>query len=277
VQQIRGGNPNLDTENSDTITLGIVYQPGFIDGLALSVDYFSIELEDAIATLGGGGVQNVLNLCYNILQDPNSVYCQAVNRDPSTGQITAPDYVLTTFANIGGIETSGVDFEVRFSFETDWGLFGPSDWLLETIWTYTDDFTVTPIQELPDINNECVGAWGGTCGQPIPELKGMTRFNWNTGSVTLSLAARYIGEVTTDRIIVPERNGESHPDYSDISNPKIDPTFYFDLSGGYELAENTRLIVGISNLFDEDPEIGAPVQTYDPLGRSFFLNLQAKF
>lgn len=277
VQQIRGGNPNLDTENSDTETFGLVYQPSSIDGLAISVDYFSIELEDAIATLGGGGVQNVLNLCYNVLQDPNSVYCQAVNRDPTTGEIAGPDYVLTTFANIGGIETSGIDFEVQYAFETDWGLFGPSDWHLGTTWTHTDDFTITPIQELPDINNECVGAWGGTCGQPIPELKGMTRLTWITGPTTLSLAARYIGEVTTDRIVVPRRNGESHPDYSDISNPVLDQTVYFDLTGGYRFSEGTRLTAGIRNLADEDPEIGAPVQTYDPVGRSFFLSLALEF
>lgn len=277
VQQIRGGNPDLDTEKSDTTTFGLVYQPSFIDGLGVSVDYFSIELEDAIATLGGGGVQNVLNLCYNVLQDPNSVYCQAINRDPTTGIITAPDFVLTTYANIGGIETSGVDFEVQYSFETNWGLFGPSTWQIGSNWTYTDEFTITPIQELPDVNNECVGAWGGTCGQPIPELKGVTRLVWNTGPATLSLAARYLGEVTTDRIIVPERNGKSHPDYEDISNPTIDRTIYFDLSGGYQLGESTRLTAGVRNLMDEDPEIGAPVQTYDPLGRTFFVSINTKF
>ena len=277
VQQIRGGNPDLDTEKSDTTTLGLVYQPSWIDGLGISVDYFSIELEDAIATLGGGGVQNVLDLCYNVLQDASSVYCQAINRDPTTGEISGPDYVLTTYANIGGLKTSGVDFEAQYSFQTDWGLFGPSDWRFGTNWTYTDEFTITPIQELPDITNECVGAWGGTCGQPIPELKGVTRLTWNTGPATMSLAARYIGEVTTDRIIVPQRKGESHPDYADISNPTIDRTVYFDLSGSYQLLEGTRLTAGVRNLMDEDPEIGAPVQTYDPLGRSFFLSVNTKF
>ncbi|MCK5747888.1 MAG: TonB-dependent receptor, partial [Oricola sp.] len=277
IQQIRGGNPNLDTEKSDTKTFGLVYQPEFINGLAISVDYFSIDLEDAIATLGGGGVQNVLNLCYNILQDASSVYCQAVNRDPLTGAISEPDFVMTTFANIGGIKTSGVDFEAQYRFQTSWGLLGESDWMFGTNWTYTDEFTITPIQELPDINNECVGAWGGTCGQPIPELKGTARITWMTGPATLSLAARYLGEVTTDRIIVPERNGESHPDFEDISNPKIARTVYLDLAAGYDLAEGTRFTFGIRNLLDKDPEIGAPVQTYDATGRKFFLSVNTRF
>lgn len=277
IRQIRGGNPDLDTEKSDTKTFGVVYQPGFIEGLALSVDYFSIDLEDAIATLGGGGVQNVLNLCYNILQDASSVYCQAINRDPTTGAISEPDFVMTTFANIGGIKTSGVDFEAQYRFQTAWGLFGESDWQIGTNWTFTDEFTITPIQDLPDVNNECVGSWGGTCGQPIPELKGTARVTWITGPATLSVAARYIGEVTTDRIIVPERNGESHPDYSEISNPTIDRTVYLDIAGGYEITEGTRFTVGIRNLLDKDPEIGAPVQTYDPTGRKFFLSLNTRF
>src|SRR5690606_18007800 len=108
LTKIRGGNPELTPEESDTTTLGVIFQPGQIKGLALAIDYFDIELEDAIAPLGGGGLQNVLDLCYSTLQDANSVYCQAINRD-STGQIAAPKYVYTTNANIGGIKTSGID------------------------------------------------------------------------------------------------------------------------------------------------------------------------
>lgn len=282
--QIRGGNPDLNPEESDTTTFGVVYQSG---RFAVSLDYFDIELEDAIAPLGGGGLQNVLDLCYNTLQDADSVYCEAINRDPLSGEISGPRYVYTTNANIGGIKTSGLDLTATWGFETNWGLFGNgSDFSVNTAWTYTDEFTTTPIQDLPEITNECVGAWGGTCGQPLPEYKGSTRFTWETGPALVSLRMRYQGEVTTDRIVVPERRGEEAPSSDSWVRPTIDSYMYFDLTGAYSISDETKVTVGIRNLFDKEaPVLGSLSQggantipaTYDVQGRVIYLKLQTRF
>ncbi|MBC3765491.1 TonB-dependent receptor domain-containing protein [Neptunicella marina] len=286
LTQIRGGNPELTPEESDTTTLGVIVQPQQVRGLAVAIDYFDIELEDAIAPLGGGGLQNVLDLCYSTLQDANSVYCQAINRD-STGQIAAPKYVYTTNANIGGIKTSGIDINASYTFDVDWGLFdGGSKWSLNTSWTYTDEFTVTPIQELPDITNECVGAFGNTCGQPLPEWKGSSRITWENGPALVSLRMRYLGEVTTDNIVVPEARGESAPSPDSYVHPTIDSYAYFDLTGGYQLSEDTDLTVGMRNIFDKKAPImgsltlgGANTipSTYDVQGRTLFVGINAHF
>ncbi len=287
LTQVRGGNPNLSPEDSDTITLGVIFEPSQVPGLVMSLDYFDIELEDAIAPLGGGGIQNVLDLCYNTLQSADSVYCQAINRDPVTGEISPPEYVFTTNANIGGIETSGFDAMVQYDMDTDWGLFGEgSNWSLKSSWTYTDEFVVTPIQELSDIQNSCVGAWGGTCGQPLPELKGTTRLSWATGPGILSLRARYLGEVTVDNVVLPRRRGEEGPDPDTLTNPEIDPYVYFDLTGAYQLPGEARVTVGVRNLFDKAPPVLGSSQlggantipaTYDVQGRVFFVGLNKKF
>ena len=287
ITQVRGGNPELSPEESDTHTLGVIWQPSQISGLSLSLDYFDIELEDAIAPLGGGSVQGVLDLCYNTLQNPDSVYCQAINRDASTGEITGPRYVYTTNANIGGIETSGFDFQGQYNFDTNWGLFNESsNWQLSTSWTYTDEFVVTPIQDLPEIQNSCVGAWGGTCGQPLPELKGTTRLTWNSGPSTLSVRARYLGELTHDSIVVPRERGDTPPSADTMTTPTIDSYLYWDLTGGYELGENTRFTAGIRNLLDEEPPVLGSFQqggantipaTYDVQGRVFFASINKRF
>ncbi len=287
LTQVRGGNENLSPEESDTVTLGMIYEPSWFEGFVLSVDYFDIELEDAIAPLGGGGIQNVLNLCYNVLQDANSVYCQAVNRDTQTGEITGPDNVLTTNANIGGIKTSGLDVQARYRFDTDWGLFdGGSSWEINTAWTYTDEFTVTPIQELPELTNECVATWGGTCGQPLPEFKGNARLTWSSGPALVSLRGRYIGELTHDSIAVPRARGESFTDPSTVVTPTIDPILYWDLTGGYEFGENTKFTAGVRNLLDEDPPVlgsyalggGNTIPaTYDVQGRVLFVSVNQRF
>ena len=49
--QIRVGNPRLDPEKSDTLTLGMVLSPGgWAQGMRFSLDYFDIRIKDAITT-----------------------------------------------------------------------------------------------------------------------------------------------------------------------------------------------------------------------------------
>ena len=43
-----GGNENLKPESTETLTLGLVWQPTQISGLTLTTDYFDIKVEDAI-------------------------------------------------------------------------------------------------------------------------------------------------------------------------------------------------------------------------------------
>ena len=54
IQGNFGGNPNLKEETSNTFTVGAVIQP--MDGLDITVDYYNIEIEDAISVLGGSTV-----------------------------------------------------------------------------------------------------------------------------------------------------------------------------------------------------------------------------
>src|SRR5690606_17210160 len=59
--QTIGGNPNINPEEADTITVGAVYQPSYVPGLAVSVDYYDIKLNGAIAQLG---VQRIVDDCF---------------------------------------------------------------------------------------------------------------------------------------------------------------------------------------------------------------------
>ena len=58
---LQGGNPDLMPEESDTYTYGIILQPRFLPKLAMSIDYFDIEITDAVSTFGP---RNTLTACY---------------------------------------------------------------------------------------------------------------------------------------------------------------------------------------------------------------------
>jgi iron complex outermembrane receptor protein len=273
-----GGNPDLQEESSDTRTFGVVFTPEFLPELAVTVDYFNIKLDDAIAQLGGGA-QNTLNLCYLTVQDINSNFCQAVHRNPATGAITVPFSLDVLQANIGKLETSGVDLQGRYGFD-----LGKSHFAVSTMWTYTDEFTVTPMQAVPENKNECVGAYGATCGEPIPQYKGTTRFTWTTGPFGVSLRHRFLDSVTTDRYLLPQRAGGTPPALNTLTNPKLDAQNYIDLSFTWDVSDKAEIYAGVNNLFDKDPPIivgqggygNTFPATYDYAGMTLFLGVNVK-
>jgi iron complex outermembrane receptor protein len=272
-----GGNVDLQEESSDTRTFGFVFTPTFVEGLAVTIDYFDITLDGAIAQLGGGA-QNTLNLCYLTIQDADSDFCRAVNRDPGTGAIVVPYSLDVLQANIGGLETSGIDLQARYGFD-----IGGSRLDISTAWTRTDEFTVTPMQALPT-TNECLGAYGATCGEPIPELKGVTRFSWTMGAFGASLRHRFVDSVTTDRYLLPKRRGTTPQPLETFTNPELDSQNYFDVSFTYDIGEKAEIYGGVNNVFGTDPPIivgqggyaNTFPATYDYAGRTMFIGFNLK-
>src|SRR4029078_10030619 len=152
----------------------VVFTPDFLPDLVLTLDYFDIKLQGAIAQLGGGA-QNTLNLCYLTVQDANSDFCQAVHRNPNTGAITVPYSLDVLQANIGRLAPRGIDLQARYGFDLGFGFEGASRLAIQTAWTYTDEFTITPMQAVPQNKNRCVGAYGSTRGATIRAATGNTR------------------------------------------------------------------------------------------------------
>ena len=100
-----GSNPNLQPENADTFTVGAVIQPtgGILGRFRASVDYYDIQIEDAISTLGQ---QNIVTRCF----EGDQLSCSLITRD-ATGIITN---IVDTFQNVNQLITRGIDFELRY-------------------------------------------------------------------------------------------------------------------------------------------------------------------
>jgi outer membrane receptor protein involved in Fe transport len=98
ITAIRAGNPNVDPEKADTLTFGFVYQPQWLDGFNVSVDYFDIKIKDAISSLGA---QNIMDECF---AGAASV-CDLITRDPATGRV---DQVNNTFLNVNELRNESL-------------------------------------------------------------------------------------------------------------------------------------------------------------------------
>lgn len=279
IEGLFGGNPDLQEETSDTYTVGAVIRPRWVPGLNIKVDYYNIQIDNFITTLAGG-VDNILRLCYLTIQDVNSPVCQAINRDPTTGQIGGQFLVEAGNANIASLETDGIDIEADYSTTIPFGFFGDESRLtMNWIGTYTLNYDFTPVADLPDDQNICASTFGQTCGEPKPNLRFTSRLTWKDGPLTTSIRWRYIGGVDDDQITNDGVPAE------DLVVPRIQAAHYFDLTFGYEVNENAELSFGIRNIFDREPtrlgdsqeQANTYPSSYDVLGRDFFVSAKLKF
>lgn len=270
-----GSNPDLKPESSNTLSFGVTLQPAALPEFTLKVDYFNIEVKDAIAPLGSS-VAGIFDLCYNVLQDAGSAACQAIRRDPEDGSIGSPYSVEAFNTNIGKIATSGIDFQLGWAHDLAGGEVS-----LDLRGTWLHSYDVTPQQDLPEEVNHCAGTFGALCGYEVrPKFKTVTRIGWNSGAFAATLQHRYIGPVTDDRIVVGGGNA------ADYAVPTLDSRNYFDLSASYEIADGKlTLYGGVNNLFDTQPQVVGTSQqqantypsTYDALGAEYFVGAKVRF
>jgi len=276
-----GGNPDLEEETSDTFTVGVVLQP--TDNLDITLDYFNIEIEGAVGTLGGG-VNGTLDLCYNVIQDLSSDVCQAVTRR-ADGNV---DFVVAGNQNIGAIETSGVDLGLNYRTNLEFGLGGEgSTFSVDLRGTYLIDYDITPVVGL-DTVNECAGVFGNTCGGDSStsgsvrnDLIMTSRVTLETGAWTFSGLLRYLSSAEDETLVL----GDMPVDRSTLVVPEVDAEFYLDLNAAYRFSDDFSVNFGVNNVLDTEPtplggaaeQVNTFPSTYDLLGPRVFASARYRF
>ena len=277
IPGVFGGNPNLTEEESDTFTLSAIITPEALPNLRVSIDYFDIDVENAIGAFGGS-VNNILSVCYTQVQDINSTACQAVGRNSTTGTIDVQNPVLATNVNVGGLATSGIDLGVTYAWELDFGIGGRgSDLSVAFNATFLDEYELIPIADLSTVN-DCAGAFGRTCGEPKSETKTNTSIKWTSGDLTLGLRHRWFDETTLDEV-------QFGAAASSVAVPVLDSGNYLDLSVNYNVNDDLSVWGGIINVLDEDPPLLGSRQvrantspdSFSPTGAEFFIGGSYKF
>ncbi len=261
---IFGGNPGLAEEEAETMSFGVVWTPtnAALEGLQMSVDWTDIEIEEFIASFGGG-VNNVLTNCYDpATGGAGSPFCNVVNRR-SDGTI---DFVEVLSQNVATQTLQVIDIVGSYS-RPMWG--GILDFSYLGTFTQENEFVAfagdTPIV--------CEGRFGLDCGEPVPEYKHRIAARWSNEDLLLQLLWRYVGEVSDD---------DAGTTYFVET---VDGWNYFDLYGTYQVNEWASIGFGVDNLLDEGPPIIGDNQeqantypaTYDVFGRTYFLRLTADF
>jgi outer membrane receptor protein involved in Fe transport len=229
-----GGNPELDVKTADTLTLGLVFRPSFIEGLTLTLDYWDMEISDAIDAVSAS---DILDGCYDSVNFPDLGFCNQFTRRSDGGL----NNLTTGEINFARIEADGYDFSLNYTFsvdENDFGiqLVGTRQKSLNRFFNPTDPTDVNVVLE--EIQT--------------PKTTGNIEFSWARGPLSMAFQTTYQSRQAYDAV---ESSfgingnealfGEGGGFYSS--------TLIHDINASYEIDENLSVFGGINNLSDEDP------------------------
>ena len=269
IETFIGGDPTVGQETADTWTAGVIIRPQFIPRLNIAVDYFDIAVKGTIGT-AFGGLNNLLRICYDIEQNVNGAACSRIvgNRsltDGALGEGNGGRNILIGSANVGLLETRGIDFNVDYNVPVGQGTLG---FFYNS--TYTIRVNSTPVAQFPEAFNVFAGTFEN------PRYAHLARLTYSQGSVLGSLRWRHEGGTKDPRINnTPPRVG-TDPELLPI--PRIGDWNLFDLSFQFDVSEKLTWNLGVNNLFDSQPPIlgesSEQANTipgfFNPLGRNFF-------
>jgi outer membrane receptor protein involved in Fe transport len=259
-----GGNPNLYEESADTFTFGFVYSPNFVQGLNITVDYYDIEITDAVNQLTA---QEVVNDCFRADNlNHSSATCQAIVRF-GNGQI---DYVDARSLNVASITASGIDLQVDYGMD----IFNGAALNFSFLASFPSENKKVAQPGLP--GQDCLGIFGGSCSSfnnfIQPDFKSIFSTGYTVGDFSGRLQWRYISDVK----LAP---GATNPVKTG------DAVNYLDLSAEYTFGDHYVLFAGIDNITDEEPPIfgfsiagdaNVDISLYDVLGRRFFAGFRIR-
>lgn len=245
IPSIGGGNPNLLPEVSNTFTGGLTWSPAFADGLDVSVDYYDIEIDDAIVTIGA---QDLVNRCFN----GNSSLCAQIDRDVNGNLIR----VRPQFVNLTQYLTEGVDAEVSYVMPFS-RLVSRGDGQLRfrLLGTWVNSLeTDDGVSVIRYVQSQ-----GQSTALGVPKWRVSGSIGYENSRYSADVRARYIS------------SGEYNIN-QDITNGQIGSYTYVDLRFGTRIpmksGASLELYGSVTNVFDKDPPIGSVFSAfYDVIGR----------
>tara|TARA_R110002167_G_scaffold147613_3_gene340326 strand:- start:3834 stop:6731 length:2898 start_codon:yes stop_codon:yes gene_type:complete len=273
------GNPDVQPEIGDTTGIGFVYQPSWMPGLAMSVDYYNIEISDAILTIGG---QEVVDRCF----EGDAILCKSVQRG-ADGFI---DLIVTQPQNLLSQETAGYDVEASYLFPLS---------SLNTAWDGELSLRamVTIVDKLDSSDGKVTidgaGVTGPSIGNPgfgldSSKVRYLTTLSYLNGPLDVTLTARGMGENAYNKSYlecVPGSCPAATATRPTVNDNEIDAITYFDLNFNYQL-DNGRVFFSAQNVLDQDPPRVATtsfwsgpgsMQYYDRMGRIIRVGVNFEF
>ena len=256
LSSTKGGNADVQPEESDIFTAGMVYTPDFVEGVSLTLDYWDIKITNAISTLGE---QLILDNCA-----ATGEYCEKITRfGADSGLYGNSSDIDDRTANVGGVDSSGYDFNIRYGTDIADGSLVVN---IDTTYYATYDITQANGEVIENAGYYYQNSGDGN----FPEWKTNADVRFTTDDWSASWSVRYIGEV-------------DEPFDVDSGFRTVDAQIINDARFSYFM-DNMQATIGLNNVFDEDPPFAqtgfndnTDPRTYNTGGRHIYVSLGMSF
>jgi iron complex outermembrane receptor protein len=293
-----GANRDLSPERALSRSLGLVWSPQWLEGFEATIDWYRIQIRDAI---GDRSPDAVLADCY---ERGDAAACARITRAPDGSLLR----VIATAQNLpGGLETEGVDFGLNYRRSTSAG-----DFVVAWDNAYVDYYgelhqparnTLLPDGSPAQGNVVADNRVPGGFYTVVWRLRSNLSLQWSRGNWSASVGARYFSPGDEDCSVVtdtaayleqPELDRlcsnpyrEIDVDGSGMASPapqnRVASVTYFDLEAGWQMPWNAKITLGVRNAFDRDPPVAYSTQfnsffaDFDVPGRQWYASYRQRF
>ena len=273
IREVQQGSLGLQPEEADSFTAGLVWTPGS-GNFNLSLDWFSIEIDGVIGSLGA---PRITNGCFA----GNTALCDLIVFNPN-GTIA---FVVNSLQNLDQQSTEGLDLELlyRVPMSSLWGSL-PGDLTARLLVTYLSDYSTTDAAGKTDrvgklSNHERVPG--------MPEYTGLLNVDWRGEATSLGVQLRYVHSgIFNPTLTVGSGAART------INNNSVPSRTYVNLTAqrDFMIGDNDlQLYMIVNNVLDKDPpwvpagaagginESSTQANQYDVIGRMYRLGARIKF
>lgn len=288
----RSGNPDLQPEESETVSFGLVVQPRFLPeqlgDFTFTADWWKVEQTGMVGLFRG---QNALILDY-LLRKKGSSNPNVIRADPTaadqavyagTGLAAAGEvlYVTDAYTNQQPQTVEGLDLGAMWSLRgTQYGDFSLNLNVSHLLKYYLEASPgmadLTAARASGEIDPSIT--FGGRMGDLIadlgrPEWKWSLSGSWRYQNLTIGAFSQYISSLYDSSLV------NSAGDFW-----TVDSTITANLYAEYEFNEgmlsDTAVRVGVRNITDEQPPLsgaGYVGTVYQPYGRYWYASIRKTF
>ncbi|WP_161495022.1 TonB-dependent receptor domain-containing protein [Caulobacter sp. BP25] len=277
VQGTTSGNRSLNNELADQWSVGFVYQPRFVKGLAISFDWVNIDITDAIVNFN---LSSIMQVCYDSPSKPADV-CSRFSRD-ANGQVRGADsatgytgpaagYVNAGYTNFQGA-TLGVDYKFALAdvpyVGSKGGDLGTLEFEFDLYHVNKQETSVTGLGF--DLNDD-----KGEIGNP--DVSWSLDTTYKRGPLSATLTTTFIGKSYFNKDFTPETRDPLWVDDYYVNNLAMSYDLT-DLLGGRLGMDRVKARLNVRNLFDKEAPYGTTgLGVYDVMGRYYQVGLTARF
>jgi outer membrane receptor protein involved in Fe transport len=300
-RNISSGNRNLGPETSEGLSLGLVVDVPWVEGLRFSIDYFNIKQSDIVAAPNATQVRNndaqllraatqaalAAGVAYENIDLGSGTGAYAGNPLIGRAAVTPTDRALfaaynaglpqsewvapvgillstsSEFSNLDAAEIEGYDFNISLNLrDNGWGRFGVS-----TDWSYIAKY-------------DRVGGYLGNVAtlvgvDGLPKSRGTLNFNWSLGDWAAGIGAYYVGSYADTAATITESAYQALQDKSYVATIdgthywKVDSSLTFNVFVAKTFSSDSRWLDGVSarlgvrNLTDEAAPLSSAAGGYD--------------